>query len=108
MTICIAALADEGNAIVCVADKMLSFTNPLGDYAQWDSDVTKIIPIPKTSIHAFIAGSLGHCEAVLSELYDLEDIPANKSDKNPPPDENLSDLIVSLEEVYRKKYQHFQ
>src|SRR5438552_3303929 len=54
LTICIAALANEGKAIVCIADKMLSF----GDYAQWESDVTKIIRIPKTGINSLIAGSL--------------------------------------------------
>src|SRR6516165_11814743 len=70
LTICIAALADSGNAVVCVADKMLSF----GDYSQWESDVTKIVRIPKTAemdTYALMAGGLGECEAVLNEIYGI-------------------------------------
>jgi hypothetical protein len=93
LTLCIAALAEHGEAIVCIADKMLSF----GDLAQWESDVTKIIPIPKTTVHALIAGSLGHCESVLSEIRGVES-----------PDESPANLVASLETVYKAKYTHFQ
>jgi hypothetical protein len=41
MTVCVAAFAVNGECIICLADKALSY----GDYLQWDSDVTKIIPM---------------------------------------------------------------
>jgi hypothetical protein len=97
LTICIAALAEEGRAIVCIADKMLSFTNSSGNYAQWDSDVTKIIAIPETTVHALIAGGLGQCEAVLSEIRGIAE-----------PDETPASLMKTLEDVYRRQYAHFQ
>jgi len=41
MTICAAALAAKSRAIVCVADKAISY----GDVVSWESDVTKIVPL---------------------------------------------------------------
>lgn len=41
MTVCVAAIAADFKAIVCVADKALSY----GDYIQWDSDSSKIIKV---------------------------------------------------------------
>ena len=41
MTVCVAALAADFNAVVCVADKALSY----GEYIQWDSDSSKIVKI---------------------------------------------------------------
>lgn len=97
MTICISALAENGKAIVCVADKMLSFSNPLGDFVQWESDVTKIIPIQKTSVNALIAGGMGQCEAILSGLIGIH-----------KPDDDVTSLMTSLETVYKDNYSHFQ
>lgn len=98
MTICIAAFADggkgNGTAIVCVADKMLSF----GQYSQWDSDITKIIHIPpRASTHALVAGSLSHCEGVLNKLSEIEDV-----------DSYHTVLADHLEAVYITQYSHYQ
>lgn len=41
MTVCLAAFAENHKAIVCIADKGISY----GDHIQWDSDGTKIAPI---------------------------------------------------------------
>jgi hypothetical protein len=41
VTVCVAALAADFKAIVCVADKALSY----GDFIQWDSDGSKIVKI---------------------------------------------------------------
>jgi hypothetical protein len=96
LTICIAALADNGNALVCIADKMLT----IGDYSQWDSDITKIVTLPKaekTDIYALIAGGIGQCEAVLGELCGIGDL-----------DESLPRLAKHLGDVYMKHFSHFQ
>jgi len=41
MTVCIAALAEDSKAIVCVADKALTY----GGIIQWDADSTKIVQL---------------------------------------------------------------
>ena len=61
MTICIAALAD--GAIVCIADKMLSF----GDHSEWDSDVTKIHRVAGT--HVLFAGGLSESQSVIEAFH---------------------------------------
>jgi hypothetical protein len=92
LTICIAALADEGRAIVCVADKMLSF----GEYLQWDSDVTKIIHIARTNTVGLIAGSLSHCEDVLNNLM------------HPEFGKRLDDSVIKLRNAYENTFERFQ
>jgi len=53
MTVCIAALAADFEAVVCVSDKALSY----GDYIQWDSDSSKIIKInPSGTLMLFSGG----------------------------------------------------
>jgi hypothetical protein len=47
MTVCIAAIAAESEAIVCIADRALTFAG-LGASAQTDSGLTKIVDIPNT------------------------------------------------------------
>jgi hypothetical protein len=93
MTICISALADRGAAIVCVADKMVSF----GEYLQWDSDVTKIIHIPGSRCVALVAGSLSHCEAVLNGLNDNGEFGGV-----------LDDSINMLKQSYTSVFSYFQ
>lgn len=85
MTICISALADE--AIVCIADKMLSF----GDYSEWDSDVTKILRIGKT--HVLFAGGLSESQSVIEALYlAIEHVPYYPG------------LAEALQTVYKTQY----
>jgi len=57
MTICIAAIAADDKSIVCVADKMLSFGDMAGQI-QWDSNVTKMIPVNSGKYLTLFAGSL--------------------------------------------------
>ena len=47
MTVCIAAIAAKSKAIVCIADRALTFAGATAS-AQTDSGVTKIIDIPNT------------------------------------------------------------
>jgi hypothetical protein len=92
VTICIAALAQKGEAIVCVADKMLS----VGDYLQWDSDVTKIIHAKGTSAVGLIAGTLSHCEDVLNNLAGTDF------------GENLDESVIKLRNSYKNSFERFQ
>jgi hypothetical protein len=68
MTICISALADDGKAIVCVADKMLSFGDLSQGQLQLDSNVTKMIPINSGRSLVLCAGTLAICREVISEI----------------------------------------
>lgn len=77
MTICIAAIAGNGNEIVCVADKMLSFGELSQEYVQWDSNVTKMIPIQSGRCLALFAGSLPICREVIYEIDKLANISAD-------------------------------
>jgi hypothetical protein len=56
MTLCIAALASDGLAIVCLADKSMSLDDGRGTFLSWDSDGSKIIPIGDGRAVALIAG----------------------------------------------------
>jgi 20S proteasome alpha/beta subunit len=51
MTICVGALADNAKAIVCVADKAISY----GEYLTGESDSTKIIELPSGAV-AMVSG----------------------------------------------------
>jgi hypothetical protein len=75
---------------------MLSF----GDYSQWESDVTKIVRIPKTAemdTYALMAGGLGECEAVLNEIYGIGNL-----------DDSVLGLTSYLERIFQEKFSHFQ
>jgi hypothetical protein len=65
MTVCIAAIAEKGKAIVCIADRSLTFKGVAAN-TETDSGVTKIVPIPKTNWCAMFSGdSLTFPERVL-------------------------------------------
>lgn len=55
MTVCIAAIAAESKAIVCIADRALTFAGTVAS-AQSDSGVTKIVDIPYTLWCAMFSG----------------------------------------------------
>jgi hypothetical protein len=56
MTVCVSALASNEEAIVCIADKALSY----GDHFQWDSDSIKMLPVnPSGSLIMFAGGERG-------------------------------------------------
>jgi len=52
MTICAAAFACNSEAIVCVADKALTF----GELITWESDSTKLIQLPQPGCVAMMSG----------------------------------------------------
>jgi hypothetical protein len=73
MTVCIAAIAAKSKAIVCIADRALTFAGATAS-AQSDSGVTKIVDIPNTRWCAMFSGDdltfpervLGLTESALS------------------------------------------
>jgi len=64
MTVCLAAFAEDHKAIVCIADKGISY----GDYIQWDSDNTKITLINNKGTTVLFAGGEEATARVLSAL----------------------------------------
>ena len=65
MTVCVSAFAADMNAIVCVADKALSY----GDVIQWDADSTKIIKINPSGTLLLFSGDEEPNSKVLTTLY---------------------------------------
>jgi hypothetical protein len=76
MTICAAALAAKSRAIVCVADKALSY----GDYITWESDSTKIIPLSHPGCLAMFSGEEEGISRVISALSAKENLGATASE----------------------------
>lgn len=69
MTICAAALAASGKAIVCVADKSLTFGE--GTSLQpmtWDADCSKIVPLLPCGMLCLFAGGEDGTSRVLSKF----------------------------------------
>lgn len=65
MTVCVAALAAKTDAIVCIADKALSY----GDYIQWDSDNEKILQLnPGRSVVMY--SDEGNGPRVLDKIFE--------------------------------------
>lgn len=55
MSVCIAAIAADGKAIVCIADRALTFAGATAS-TESDSGVTKIVDIPNTNWCAMFSG----------------------------------------------------
>jgi hypothetical protein len=87
VTICIGALAANCKAVVCIADKGLSY----GPTIQWDSDSTKILRIGSSSVYALISGGELMITRVLREL-----------NSKPKFGEDLPATIKACEESYKK------
>lgn len=84
MTCCIATLAADSKAIVCVADKAVSTLR-----TQFDTDTSKIIPLRPCNVLALISGDFGHIDAVLRRLRTFDF------------DTNKADIIASLQVFVR-------
>jgi 20S proteasome alpha/beta subunit len=69
MTVCLAAFADYPKAIVCIADKGISY----GDHIQWDSDGTKIATISSKGTTIMFSGGEEATARVLSRLVAREE-----------------------------------
>ncbi|MGD0628208.1 MAG: hypothetical protein ABR987_02590 [Terracidiphilus sp.] len=89
MTVCVAALAAAGRAIVCIADKALSY----GDYIQWDSDSSKIITLNPSGSLVMVSGDEEPVSRVLAHLT------AVGGDIGGKP---LADTILLVEQQYAK------
>lgn len=87
MTVCIAALAQESNAIVCVADTAISY----GDTIQWDSDSTKIFELNPNGTLILFAGSEDITSRVLGKVI------ARASE--------IGDDIAETRKILEKEYQ---
>lgn len=70
MTICAAALAAKARAIVCVADKSLTY----GDIISWESDVTKIVQLAHPGCVAMMSGEEEGTSRVLAALAAIPDL----------------------------------
>jgi len=68
MTVCIAALAANSTAIVCIADKALSYA----DYIQWDSDSSKMIDLAPSGSLVMFSGAEKGLSRVLAEMLETE------------------------------------
>jgi hypothetical protein len=64
MTVCLAAFAQDHKAIVCIADKGISY----GEHIQWDSDNTKIALINDKGTTVLFAGGEEATARILSAL----------------------------------------
>ena len=60
----VAALAADFEAVVCIADKALSY----GDYIQWDSDSSKIIKVNPSGTLLLLSGEEEPSSKVLAKF----------------------------------------
>jgi hypothetical protein len=68
LTVCISALAAEGKAIVCMADKALSY----GDTIQWDSDSSKMFELRSGGLVIMFSGSETPTSRILGKVIARE------------------------------------
>lgn len=87
MTVCIAALAANFKAIVCVADKALSY----GDYIQWDSDSSKIVKINPSGTLLLFSGDEEPSSKVFAKF---------KAESNKLWDAPRSEIVKTCEDQY--------
>src|SRR6202021_4285077 len=88
MTVCVAALAADFRAIVCLADKALSY----GAYIQWDSDSSKIIKVNPSGTLLLFSGEEEPSSKVLAKfIVRAKDLWRKKRD----------DIVRVCEEQYR-------
>jgi hypothetical protein len=74
MTVCIGALAANSKAIVCVADRCISYSQEVTG----DTDSVKILPLGENGLHVLIAGGDASIGRVLSKLVLHDDLGKNR------------------------------
>lgn len=94
MTVCIAALAQNGRAIVVVSDKALTYGYGQMPARQDDADVQKILPIGKSGWVILTAGDGGTCDRIARELTD-------EWENNHAITDDASTVAKRLQEIYR-------
>ncbi len=87
MTVCIGALAADSKAIVCVADKALTY----GERIQWDADSTKIIQLEPGAPVVLMSGGEEESSRVIRSLH-----------SNVASPRSIEKLVSSCEESYKK------
>lgn len=70
MTVCIGVLAAESRAIVCVADRYITYT----DQVSGDTDSSKILPLGENGTHAMISGADDAISRALAKLVIHDDL----------------------------------
>jgi 20S proteasome alpha/beta subunit len=88
MTVCLAAIAADMRAIVCIADKSLSYFN---GHIQWDADSSKITKLNPSGSLVMVSDE-GNGPRVLSKLFEKGDVIGGKK---------RSETISVCEEQYR-------
>jgi hypothetical protein len=69
MTICIAAMAAKSKAIVCIADRAVTYSSSTGGVnSQSDGGVQKIIDLASTGWVALVAGNLPFAQRVTDRM----------------------------------------
>jgi 20S proteasome alpha/beta subunit len=76
MTVCIGVLAAESKAIVCVADRYITYRDDIAG----DTDSAKILPLGDNGTHAMIAGADTSIGRVLAKLVLRDDLGKSKED----------------------------
>jgi hypothetical protein len=79
MTVCVAALANKGKSLVCIADKAITY-----GHTQWDSDSSKIIELPTNKCLVLFSGDDEELSRVLGRVIAREseignDVPRTKT-----------------------------
>ena len=69
MTVCLAALAADSFAVVCIADKSLAY----GDYIQWDSDSSKMFRLNPSGAIVMFAGGERDIGELVARLIVIQD-----------------------------------
>lgn len=74
MTVCIGVLAAESKAVVCVADRYITYNEEIVG----DTDSSKILPVGENGTHAMISGADRSIGRVLSKLVLRDDLGRNR------------------------------
>jgi hypothetical protein len=69
MTVCISALAAHSRAVVCIADKSVSY----GDKIQWDSDSSKMFQLRPSGALVMFSGGERDITEVVSRIITVQD-----------------------------------
>lgn len=86
MTICVAAFAEDSKAIICIADRSVSY----GDDITGESDAAKIIRLP-SGVVALVSGGEAEFERVIRKLA-----------RNPKLGVSLLDTVTYAEKCYQE------
>lgn len=96
MTVCIAALAADSKAIVCVADKALTY----GGYIQWDADSAKMIPLNPSGTLLMFSGDEEGTSRILGAILASEmEIGAGKAHSKAWLEKNYKEALEELIEI---------